>query len=91
LVRYFPGWIPSSFPCPNLELYKFVHIDVDLYHPTKDSLEYFWPRMALGGIIVTDDYNWPGAKKAFEDFAKSKCLILNTSGFGQAYFVKNEK
>lgn len=36
--------------------YGLLHIDVDLYQPTLDCLEYFEPRLAVGGIIVVDDY-----------------------------------
>jgi len=51
----------------------FVHIDVDLYQPTLAALEYFYPRLAAGGIIVCDDYgslSFPGAYKAVEEFSR---------------------
>jgi hypothetical protein len=39
--------------------YGLVHIDVDLYQPTLECLEYFAPRVAAGGMIVMDDYEAP--------------------------------
>jgi macrocin-O-methyltransferase TylF-like protien len=36
--------------------YRLVHIDTDLYLPTKACLEYFGPRLAPGGVFVLDDY-----------------------------------
>lgn len=39
--------------------YGLVHIDVDLYQPTLECLEYFAPRVAPGGMIVMDDYEAP--------------------------------
>jgi hypothetical protein len=39
--------------------YGLVHVDVDLYGPTRDCLAYFGPRMAAGGVIVVDDYGSP--------------------------------
>lgn len=39
--------------------YSLVHLDVDLYRPTLDCLEYFGPRLVSGGIIVLDDYEAP--------------------------------
>ena len=51
--------------------YRMIHIDVDLYRPTLDCLEYFGPRLELGGIIVLDDYGspkCPGIKKALDLF-----------------------
>lgn len=39
--------------------YALVHLDVDLYQPTRECLEYFAPRVAAGGVIVMDDYEAP--------------------------------
>jgi O-methyltransferase len=51
----------------------FAHIDCDWYDPVKLCLEYIAPRLSPGGIIILDDYNdWPGCKKASDEFcAKS--------------------
>ena len=47
--------------------FGLVHVDVDLYRPTLDCLEYFEPRLATGGVVVIDDY-WsptcPGVRQA---------------------------
>jgi O-methyltransferase len=67
-IRYGPGWIPAAFPKDGGR-YRFVHVDVDLYQPTKASLEYFWPLLVPGGVMVCDDYNWSGAKRAVAEFA----------------------
>lgn len=50
-----------------------LHIDVDLYQPTKTCIENFFPHVVKGGIIVLDDYGaFPGANKAIEEFIDSK-------------------
>lgn len=51
--------------------YGLVHIDVDLYGPTRDCLEYFGPRLAEGGVVVVDDYGsptCPGVDTATQEF-----------------------
>lgn len=80
LLRPYPfvslhkGWIPSVFDTvAGLAERRFalVHIDVDLYEPTRDTLAWFGPRMAPGGVIVIDDYgsaNFPGSKTAVDEF-----------------------
>ena len=83
-VGYFPGWIPAAFPQDGDDLYRFVHVDVDLYQPTRDSLEYFWPRLASGGIIVCDDYNWPGGRRAVEAFCRERDLEVEITASRQA-------
>jgi hypothetical protein len=87
-VELHPGWIGASFAREPERTYRFVHVDVDLYQPTSDSLKYFFPRLARGGIIITDDYDWPGAKKAFQDFAAQEGLDLLTTETNQAFFRK---
>lgn len=71
-VKYYKWRIPEKFYMVDKTDFSFVHIDVDLYKPTKDSLEFFYPRLQKWGIIICDDY-WfitcPGAKKAFDEFA----------------------
>ncbi len=70
-VDLYKGWIPEVFNKLNDEQYSYVNIDVDLYDPTKNSIEYFWPRLIKGGVLICDDYGsdkTPGARKAMNDF-----------------------
>jgi O-methyltransferase len=49
--------------------YSFVHFDVDLYEGTKACLEYYYPRMVSGGIMLSHDYSLlRGVKQAFDEF-----------------------
>ena len=54
-VRLYKGWIPERFDAVENSRFAFVHIDVDLYEPTLDSLEFFFPRLVEGGCMVIDD------------------------------------
>ncbi len=41
-----------------------------MYQTTADALDFFWPRMVEGGIIVLDDVDWPkcpGVNRALEE------------------------
>jgi len=87
-VELHVGWIPQVFSAQPERAYRFVHIDVDLYQPTIDSLDYFFPRLSEGGIVITDDYSWPGARKAFDEFSVRNALELHATDTGQAFFVK---
>jgi hypothetical protein len=67
----YAGWVPARFGEVAHLNFSFVHIDVDLYEPTRDSIAFFYPRMSPGGIIVCDDYNFtscPGATRAIDEF-----------------------
>jgi tetratricopeptide (TPR) repeat protein len=89
-VTFYPGWIPNSFPLHSVKKYRFVNVDVDLYHPTRDSLEHFWSKLEINGILVCDDYNWPGAKKAVDEFARKNNLTVFNTPYHQAYLKRTE-
>jgi O-methyltransferase len=36
--------------------FRFVHIDVDVYDSARDTLQWAWPRLEVGGVVVFDDY-----------------------------------
>lgn len=74
-IHIYKGWIPERFNEVINDRFRFVHIDLDLYDPTYASLEFFYPRMKSGGIIVLDDYGstkCPGAFNAIIDYMKDK-------------------
>lgn len=74
-VEIYKNWIPNDFNKVEKNLFQFVHIDVDLYQPTFDSLNFFYPRLVKGGILICDDYNFsdfPGAKIAWDEYFKDK-------------------
>lgn len=67
----YKGWIPDRFNEVDKKTFSFIHIDVDLNFPTFDSLEFFYPRLKRGGIILCDDYGFdtcPGATEAMDNF-----------------------
>ncbi len=71
------------------ERFAFVHLDVDYYDGTLGALEFFWPRMVTGGVVLTHDYVWlPGPTKAFDDFFRDRVEpVIELSGI-QALAVK---
>jgi hypothetical protein len=90
-VELHRGWIPQSFETFAPGPIKFAHIDVDMYEPTKASLELFWEHMVPGGCIVVDDYNhgvFEGATRAVDEFLAGKApRILYKVPFGASCFI----
>jgi hypothetical protein len=86
----YKGWIPNRFEEVTSKKFCFIHIDVDLYQPTLDSLHFFYEKVVQGGIILLDDYgfkNCPGAREACNIFFKNKEPIINLPT-GQAFIIK---
>ena len=50
--KLFKGWIPDKFHEVSDKKFCLVHIDVDLYQPTLDSLNFFWDKLNKGGVLV---------------------------------------
>ena len=81
---------------PNLaknQKYSFVFIDLDLYEGYKAALEGLYDRVAEGGIILFDEYQyvdeWPGAKRAVDEFLSDKTESLRFFAYdGSAFIVK---
>ena len=91
-IEYYEGWIPERFPEVDDRKFSFVHLDVDLYQPFYDSLEFFYPRLLNGGVISFDDYGltqFPGAKKSIDDYlSKVKYQIFIEIPTGGAFVIK---
>lgn len=90
----YKGWVPSRFPEVEKLTFAFVHIDVDLYQPTKDTLEFFYPRLNAGGIIVCDDYGFvscPGATSACNEFLSDKPEKMIGLADGGGFMIKGIK
>jgi len=39
--------------------FRFCHIDVDVYQSGKEVLDWVWPRLPGGGLVVFDDFGFP--------------------------------
>jgi O-methyltransferase len=91
-VKTYKGWIPSKFYQIKNKKFSFIHVDVDLYKPTIESLSFFYPRLVDGGVMVCDDYNvtgFPGAKKAWDDFFKNKKIkFFFQNPLGGCFIIK---
>jgi len=89
-IKLIKGWIPDVLQTlPELE-YSLVHIDVDLYSPTKESIEYFWDRLLPDGVLICDDFGSSktiGAKKAMVDFFGRENIIEFSTQ--QAFVIKH--
>jgi O-methyltransferase len=85
------GWIPERFPDIQERRFSFVHIDVDLYQPTLDSVRFFYPRMNAGGVIVCDDYGFtscPGATQAIDAYLADKPEKMLSLSCGAGFLIK---
>ncbi len=83
------GWIPPVFATLPERDWSFVHLDVTLYEPTLAALEYFYPRLNTGGVIVCDGSIFcPGAKKAWDEFCAQRAVPFVVLGNRESILIK---
>jgi O-methyltransferase len=93
LAAYPAVYIHSGvFPDTATELghdrFSFVHIDLDMQQSTRDALEFFYPRLLIGGILIGDDYNDREVRRAFDDYFSGRDVTVIPLPWGQAIVVK---
>jgi O-methyltransferase len=90
-VHFYRGLFPRTAETVKNKVFSFVHLDVDLYESTMDALNFFYPRMCIGGIILSHDHlTSVGVNAAFKEFFTQKtepvieltgyqCMVVKTS------------
>jgi len=74
-VQLIKGFFDQTLPQVSGTRFCFVHLDVDIYSSYKTCMEFFYPRLAKGGVILFDEYDdppWPGCNKAIDEFLADK-------------------
>ena len=88
------GYIPEVFNnSKNPEYLSWLHIDLNSSIPTIKTLNYFWENLLPGGVIILDDYAWPGqfdTKKIVDEWIIDKKGSLLHLPTGQAIFIKSK-
>lgn len=96
-VHLYRGLFPSTSWPVKEKKFSLVNFDVDIYESTKSCLDFFYPRMSPGGIMISHDYGHsgnkatPGVKKAFDEFFANKPEIVFEPahpGLSQCFVVK---
>ena len=81
------GWFKDTLPSELPEKISFAHLDGDFYSSIMESLEYIYPKLSQGAVVVIDDYCdpdtldvnniLPGVKKACDEFFAEKPEEVN--------------
>jgi hypothetical protein len=90
VLKTIPKFVKNN---PGLRI-SLLHLDLDLYEPTLCALEYLYPLVSPGGVVILDEYGqekYPGESQAFDEYFKKSRpklqksrLVSNPSG----WFVK---
>jgi hypothetical protein len=88
-VFFHQGVFPSTAAAVDGEMFSFVHSDVDLYEGTLAVLNFFYPRMLPGGVIISHDFaSCEGVPKAFMEFCDNLATPVIELPGDQAMIVR---
>lgn len=79
-VYFHAGVIPATFTSRRSDRIAFAYLDVDQEQSARDCLEFVWPRVVVGGIVVIDDYDWPwcpGIKPVVDSFFRERGVTFH--------------
>jgi O-methyltransferase len=89
------GYFPDTAMELKHAVFAFVSLDADLHRPTKAALEFFYPKLAAGGVLFIHDYNyrWEGIKQAVDEFidAVGEVPVLLPDPDSTVLIVKRKK
>jgi len=69
----------------------FLSIDMNCMEPEIEAINYFWPKLVPGAIVILDDYEWPQheeQRNAFKQFAKENNTQILPLPTGQGLLIK---
>jgi hypothetical protein len=91
------GWFQDTLPAyapvwEKLNGISFLRLDGDLYESTRVSLEELFPHLQVGGVLIIDDWDLSGCRKACDQYFATHPVEQVTppygDGSGPAYFIK---
>jgi O-methyltransferase len=94
------GWFKDTLPKKLPDKICFAHLDGDLYQSILISLDYIYPKLSKGAVVIIDDYcepskqlknYFPGVKKACDNFfqnRKEKVIQLKSGEKPHGFFIK---
>ena len=87
ITKTLPVFIKNN---PDIKI-AMIHIDVDVYEPTKLILESLWDKVVKGGVVMLDDYETvEGETIAVNEFFADKDVVISKPPFYHipSYIVK---
>jgi hypothetical protein len=90
-VQLVKGIVPNILPQLPAKQVAYLHLDMNSAVPEVAALEYFWPKMVLGGVVLLDDYVYAGyepQREAHNELAKRLGVEIARLPTGQGLLIK---
>lgn len=90
-VQIIRGTVPTILRLVPSQKIAFMSIDMNNILPEKSALDFFWPKLSVGGIIVLDDFAYAGFEEqnmGHIEWAKEHNTSILTLPTGQGIIIK---
>jgi hypothetical protein len=87
-VHFHPGVFPATARGLEDLRFGFVHLDLDLEGSTRDALGFFHPRLLPGALLIVDDYDDPGVRRAADGYLEGRGDTALALPWGQLLVVR---
>jgi len=76
-IHYIKGKVEDTIPETLPGKIALLRLDTDWYESTKHELEFLYPLLVNGGVLIIDDYgHWKGARQAVDEYFEKNGLHL---------------
>src|SRR5579875_1423661 len=86
-VHFHTGVFPQTAAAVADSRFSFVHLDLDLEGSTLAALEFFYPRLAPGALLVADDFSSAPVQAAFHAYFRSRTATIIRLPWSQGIVV----
>ena len=90
-VKLVRGVVPESLTTVDIDSVSYLSLDMNISYPEREAIEYFWPRMSPGALVVLDDYGWETYEEqrhTMDEFAKKQGVSILAMPTGQGLIIK---
>ncbi len=84
------GWFENTVKDNDIDKISILRLDGDLYNSTLVCLQFLFPKVIKGGIVIIDDWELPGCQSACKDYFKSINLIPRYKSISNICYFINE-
>lgn len=91
-AKLIKGIVPQSLSEVKIDSVAYLQLDMNIAKPEKEALEYLYPKISKGGIVILDDYAWTPhreQKSAIDEVASKLGFDVLTLPTGQGMIYKS--
>jgi hypothetical protein len=91
-VNFVKGRVPDTLSSVSISEVAYLHLDMNIAHPERAAIEFFWPKMPVGAVVLLDDYGWAPyrpQKDTLDEFARNNGVEIMMLPTGQGLLIKS--